>query len=209
MNRRMFLMVTTAITALRGVILPVAKAAPVEGADLLWGTYGKSGKEPLKWVKLGDCETEHLQAILRTQPQLYWDHPDMKMRLNAIKAILAARGAEITKPSIHLNLWMSKPVVMFLLFVMLAGCTSHNDPTVMSANKAILAEKGEFIGTLPDGRQISRYKIGMGSSQHDHWLYVVDGGNTVTMNHTVSNGEDSTVNHVEVFIETTRGNERC
>jgi len=160
MNRRMFLMVTTAITALKGVILPVAKAAPVEGADLLWGTYGKSGKEPLKWVKLGDCETEHLQAILRTQPQIHWDYPELKVRLKAIKAILASRGAKIEEPSNPF--WTPKPFVMFLL-CFVVGCTSHNDPTVMSANKATLAEKGEFVGTLPDGRQISRYKIEMGS----------------------------------------------
>lgn len=31
---------------------------------LLWGTYGKNGNEPLRWVKLCDCSTEHLQAIL-------------------------------------------------------------------------------------------------------------------------------------------------
>ncbi len=33
----------------------------------VWGTYGKSGQEPLKWVRLMDCSTEHLEAILRTQ----------------------------------------------------------------------------------------------------------------------------------------------
>ena len=35
-----------------------------------WGTYGKSGSDPLKWKKLIDCETEHLEAILRTQPHI-------------------------------------------------------------------------------------------------------------------------------------------
>jgi len=37
----------------------------------MWGTYGKGGNEPLKWVKLVDCTTEHLEAILRTQPQVW------------------------------------------------------------------------------------------------------------------------------------------
>jgi hypothetical protein len=37
---------------------------------LEWGTYGKSGKEPLKWVRLIDCSTEHLKAILNTQKQI-------------------------------------------------------------------------------------------------------------------------------------------
>jgi hypothetical protein len=35
-----------------------------------WGTRGKSGKEPVRWVRLVDCSTEHLQNILKTQPQL-------------------------------------------------------------------------------------------------------------------------------------------
>jgi hypothetical protein len=35
-----------------------------------WGTYGKSGKDPLKYVRLVDCETPHLQAILKTQWQI-------------------------------------------------------------------------------------------------------------------------------------------
>ena len=32
---------------------------------LLWGTYGKSGKEPLKYVLLKSCETKHLKMILK------------------------------------------------------------------------------------------------------------------------------------------------
>ena len=31
---------------------------------LLWGTFGKSGKEPLKYVLLKNCETSHLEKIL-------------------------------------------------------------------------------------------------------------------------------------------------
>jgi hypothetical protein len=33
----------------------------------LWGTYGKDGNQPFKWVFLKDCETDHLKAILETQ----------------------------------------------------------------------------------------------------------------------------------------------
>ena len=32
---------------------------------LVWGTYGKDGKQPLKWIKLIDCEDNHLKAILK------------------------------------------------------------------------------------------------------------------------------------------------
>tara|TARA_R110002074_G_scaffold51396_2_gene130005 strand:+ start:16575 stop:16793 length:219 start_codon:yes stop_codon:yes gene_type:complete len=29
-----------------------------------WGTYGEDGKQPLKYVRLIDCSTEHLKKIL-------------------------------------------------------------------------------------------------------------------------------------------------
>lgn len=37
----------------------------IEGA--VWGTYGKDGKGPLRWIMLKDAETDHLEAILKTQ----------------------------------------------------------------------------------------------------------------------------------------------
>lgn len=30
-----------------------------------WGTYGYDGKQPLTYVRLIDCSTDHLKAILR------------------------------------------------------------------------------------------------------------------------------------------------
>lgn len=70
-------------------------AAPIE--DLIqvarWGTYGKGGKEPLKWVKLIDCETEHLEAILRTQPQIGRGYRRM------IQTILHQRKTQTKEPN--------------------------------------------------------------------------------------------------------------
>ena len=37
----------------------------IKKEKLVWGTYGKNGKNPLKWVKLIDCEDDHLKAILK------------------------------------------------------------------------------------------------------------------------------------------------
>lgn len=37
---------------------------------MVWGTYGKSGKEPLKWVTLKNMSDEHIQAILDTQTHI-------------------------------------------------------------------------------------------------------------------------------------------
>lgn len=34
---------------------------------LLWGTTGKFGDEPLRFMCLADCELEHLKAMLKTQ----------------------------------------------------------------------------------------------------------------------------------------------
>lgn len=102
----MFLMVTTAIsTLIRSVVkagsveAPVALVAPVpveapvsviEGADLPWGTYGLNNlNRTLKWVKLGDCESDHLQNILRTES---WHIPEEYDQ--AIRRILRSRGVE-------------------------------------------------------------------------------------------------------------------
>lgn len=87
----------------------------------------------------------------------------------------------------------------FMMFCIGCSFQTYDDPAVKLANKAILAEKGEFVGTLPDGRQISRYRIGMGNS-HPHWIYVIDSGTITTMNHTESSGKN-TISKVEVFIE--------
>jgi len=35
-----------------------------------WGTYGKDGNEPLKYIKLKDMEEEHIQNILKTQKNI-------------------------------------------------------------------------------------------------------------------------------------------
>lgn len=35
--------------------------------NLMWGTYGKYGTGPLRYVALKDMETEHIRAVLETQ----------------------------------------------------------------------------------------------------------------------------------------------
>jgi hypothetical protein len=37
---------------------------------LLWGTRGKKGNEPLRYIQLKDMTNEHIQSILDTQTQL-------------------------------------------------------------------------------------------------------------------------------------------
>jgi hypothetical protein len=64
----------------------------------LWGTYGKGGFEhcagrcpehQLRWKPLEDCDTDHLQMILRNQRQVQ-SCPDLK---RAIHELLFERGA--------------------------------------------------------------------------------------------------------------------
>lgn len=37
---------------------------------LFWGTYGKNGDQPLKYIQLKNLDTDHIQAIIDTQKQL-------------------------------------------------------------------------------------------------------------------------------------------
>lgn len=87
-------------------------------------------------------------------------------------------------------------VTLLLLFVV--GCTSPDDPTVLSKNKTTLSKAGQEVGVLPDGRKIVRYEVEMGNTMHNHWIYVVDG--TISINYTANHGK-TTANHVHVVIE--------
>lgn len=55
---------------------------------LVWGTYGPKGDQPLKWVFLKECSTDHLQAILKV-PNL---SPIVKF---AIDGILDGRKGKV------------------------------------------------------------------------------------------------------------------
>lgn len=46
-----------------------------------WGTYGPNGTDPLKYVRLIDCSTDHLTNILRTQHQI---EPSTRYIINEI-----------------------------------------------------------------------------------------------------------------------------
>lgn len=67
---------------------------------LVWGTYGKNSEHPLKWVRLTNCETDHLINILRLQKRrnntLYIDilksilnDRNIKERTKKIKMIIS------------------------------------------------------------------------------------------------------------------------
>lgn len=39
-------------------------------AKAVWGTRGKNGKSPLKYVLVSDMELEHIEAVLQYQPRI-------------------------------------------------------------------------------------------------------------------------------------------
>lgn len=60
-----------------------------------WGTNGKNGKKSLRWVRLINCSTAHLNAILRTQPFIG------PLYLEIIQSILADRAdAKLSKKGV-------------------------------------------------------------------------------------------------------------
>ena len=58
----------------------------VKADNYIWGTSGKDGKSPLKYVLLKNCETDHLHNILVNVKHI---HPDSK---RVIEYILENRG---------------------------------------------------------------------------------------------------------------------
>jgi len=39
--------------------------------NVTWGTFGKLGDQPLSYIAIADMETEHLEAVLDTQKNMY------------------------------------------------------------------------------------------------------------------------------------------
>ena len=52
---------------------------------LLWGTYGKDGKQPLKFITIESMESSHIEAILKTQKIL------QKLYIETMKSVLRYR----------------------------------------------------------------------------------------------------------------------
>lgn len=55
-----------------------------------WGSYGKDGKGPLKWISIKKMETDHLKACLDTQTQMKAEYrkvmlEELKLRKEEIK----------------------------------------------------------------------------------------------------------------------------
>lgn len=51
-------------------VLEMFGVNPYSRDFVFWGTYGKDGKGPVKRILIKDLETDHIEAILKTQKQL-------------------------------------------------------------------------------------------------------------------------------------------
>ena len=80
------------------LILRKPKEEPKPKRDLLWGTYGEGGIEHcagtcplhrLRWKRLDDCDTKHLQMILLNQRHVHGTYYEF-----AIRSILIGRGVK-------------------------------------------------------------------------------------------------------------------
>lgn len=93
-----------------------------------------------------------------------------------------------------------KFILPILPIIALSGCTDINDPEVQANNKSELASGGTYVGTLPDGRIITSYRIDRGNGDyHAHYIYTISDNSSVTVNHAVPAGK-TTQNAVEVYI---------
>lgn len=59
---------------------------------LLWGTYGKSGREPLKWLPIRTLEASHIKAILNQVSNV---HP---LYVAVLRHHLLLKGVKPYKP---------------------------------------------------------------------------------------------------------------
>lgn len=99
------LLVAPFVSSLTGLFKRKAEASvPVVARkstfeDYIWKTYGLPRKNTLTDIRLGDCATEHLQNIYRTQ--YYWIPDHYKI---AIRTIVEKRGATVPEPNLSVEI---------------------------------------------------------------------------------------------------------
>ena len=88
--------------------------------------------------------------------------------------------------------------ILILLFLLFLGCDDVSESDLSIKNEKTLKRGGEYVGTLPDGRKITRYEIDRGCCKHNHWIYIVSG--SISINSTETIGK-TTHNSVQVIID--------
>lgn len=83
--------------------------------SLKWGTYGINGDEPLKYVELKDCDTNHLRNIIKTQDTLSPRYKDTILEILLKREIKMVRKIPIKDLPLHINdEWVSEGAKDFI-----------------------------------------------------------------------------------------------
>ena len=71
--------------------------------ELLWGTYGKNGDQPLREVMIKDCDIEHLQNILKTQHRISQRYKETIEHVLLEKELSYIRDIKRDELPLHVN----------------------------------------------------------------------------------------------------------
>jgi len=93
---------------------------------------------------------------------------------------------------------MKKILALAVLSLALVGCGP-------SQGEAVYQNQSNFnnpmkVGTLPDGRAVSRITVAVPNQIHNHYVYVVEGGGSTTVNHQVPEGK-TTRTQTSAFLD--------
>lgn len=90
--------------------------------------------------------------------------------------------------------------LIFICLLLLAGC-KNDTPEINAKRQKEFNSGGYVVGTLNDGRKVTRYEIENGQTNHKHWIYVVDSTSSVSTNFEVDAGDpDSAATRNETVV---------
>lgn len=94
-----------------------------------------------------------------------------------------------------------KKAIIVSCFLIFSACNSTKKPfNVVEENKQSLAGDGEFVGTLKDGRKLTRYEIINHPYRiNSHWIYVIDG--SISVNYNIHHAKNITRNETVVILD--------
>lgn len=79
--------------------------------------------------------------------------------------------------------------LIFICLLLLAGC-DNDTPEINAKRQKEFNSGGYVVGTLNDGRKVTRYEIENGKGQqHNHWIYVVDSTASTSTNFEILAGK--------------------
>ena len=85
---------------------------------------------------------------------------------------------------------MKKILALAVLSLTLVGCGPTQNEAAMANNYNL--NSPTVVGTLRDGREVSRVTVAVPGSVHPHFVYFVEGGGT-TVNRAVQEGKTTRI----------------